>query len=214
MLEKQIYITVPQRKTIYCNARFDTHKKISPAPGFITRKYKKRAKKVEWEHVVPAENFGRNFSEWRAGDARCVNRKGKNFKGRRCAEKLNEHYRLMQADMYNLYPAIGAVNAARSNYNFVMQEKQKNSFGSCAMKISDKKVQPPQSARGRIARAYLYMQENYAHYKMSRQQNQMMHAWNTQYPVTHWECLRGERIANLQGNSNQVLLQSCAAAGY
>lgn len=214
MLEKQIYIADSQRKTIYCNARFDAHKKISPAPGFVTKKYKKRAKKVEWEHVVPAENFGRNFSEWRKGDSLCVTRKGKRFKGRRCAEKVNQHYRLMQADMYNLYPAIGAVNAARSNYNFVMQEKLENSFGNCAMKIADKKVQPPQSARGRIARAYIYMQENYDSYKMSRQQEQLMHAWNRQYPVTRWECQRGERIADLQGNDNQLLMQSCAAAGY
>jgi len=58
-------------------------------------------------------NFGRTFKEWRDGNAQCVNSKGKSFKGRRCAEKVNKEYRYMQADMFNLYPAIGAVNALR-----------------------------------------------------------------------------------------------------
>ncbi len=214
MLEKKIHLTQLERTTLYCNASFDIHKNISAPDGFITTKYKKRAKKVEWEHVVPAENLGRNFSEWREGDSLCVNNRGKSFKGRRCAEKVNQNYRYMQADMYNLFPAIGAVNAARSNYNFVMLTEQASSFGSCAMKITNKKVEPPVSARGRIARAYLYMQATYDKYKMSKQQSQLMNAWHIQYPVSRWECLRGERIAGLQGNLNQLLIESCAKAGY
>jgi deoxyribonuclease-1 len=99
---------------------FDTKKKVTPPKGFVTTKYVKRAKKIEWEHVVPAENFGRTFSEWCDGDKQCINRKGKKFKGRKCAEKVNAEYRHMQADMFNLDPAIGAVNALRSNYNFTM----------------------------------------------------------------------------------------------
>lgn len=102
-------------------------------------KYEKRAKKVEWEHVVPAENFGRTFVEWREGNHACVNSKGKAFKGRRCAEKVNTEYRHMQADMFNLYPAIGAVNALRSNYNFTMLPGEASDFGSCEMKIENKK---------------------------------------------------------------------------
>lgn len=31
---------------------------------------------------------------------------------------MSAEYRLMQADMYNLFPAVGAVNAIRSNYNY------------------------------------------------------------------------------------------------
>ena len=67
---------------------------------------------------MPAENFGRAFKEWREGDGRCTNEKGHFYKGRRCAEKMSAEYRLMQADMYNLFPAVGAVNAIRSNYNY------------------------------------------------------------------------------------------------
>lgn len=77
---------------------------------------------------MPAENFGKNFKVWRGGDKHCVTSKGKVYKGRRCAEKTDQTYRLMPADMYNLYPAIGAVNATCSNYNFVMLKDEENSL--------------------------------------------------------------------------------------
>ena len=214
MLEKDIYKTEIERKTLYCKAGFDGTKKIIFPPGFTTAKYIKRAKKVEWEHVVPAENFGRNFKAWREGDGTCINSKGKTFKGRRCAEKTNQQYRLMQSDMYNLYPAIGAVNASRSNYNFVMLATEKSSFGSCEMKIAKRKAEPPKNARGMIARSYLYMHQTYDRYAMSGQQLKLMNAWHKQLPVTQWECLRGQRIADKQGNQSAILDKSCALAGF
>lgn len=111
--------------------------------GSRFRSMRNRAGKVEWEHVVPAENFGQTFAEWREGDAQCVDNRGKAFKGRKCAEKTNKDYRYMQADLYNLYPAIGAVNALRQNYNFQMLPGEKPDFGSCEMKIADRKAEPP-----------------------------------------------------------------------
>ena len=113
--------------------------------------------------------------------------------------------------MHNLFPAIGrAVNALRSNYNFVaMPAGTPNSFGSCAMKIEGSKAEPPASARGRIARSYLYMDLTYPKYQMSRQQRQLMEAWARQFPVEPWECKRAERITRLQGNENSVLVSRC-----
>ncbi|MEI6898156.1 MAG: endonuclease [Psychromonas sp.] len=214
MLENAVYLERSERITLYCEASFDRAKKITFPSGFITTKYKKRANKVEWEHVVPAENFGRNFIAWREGDERCINGKGKTFKGRRCAEKVNQQYRLIQSDMYNLYPTIGAVNARRSNYNFVMLNNEESSFGSCLMKISARKAEPPKNARGMIARSYLYMHQSYQKYSMSRPQLQLMNAWNKQFPVSQWECLRGQRIAELQKNKNTILAKNCALAGF
>lgn len=214
MLEKSVYLHPSERNTIYCQAAFDSSKKVTFPKGFNTTKHVKRAQKVEWEHVVPAENFGRNFVAWREGDQQCVNSKGKTFKGRRCAEKVNQQYRLLQSDMYNLYPAIGAVNAMRSNYNFVMLNDEPSSFGSCEMKISSRKAEPPRNARGMIARSYLYMDQTYAKYSMSKQQSQLMNAWHKQFPVNEWECKRAQRIEKLQGNKNAVLVESCRLAGF
>ena len=200
-----------KRVTIYCGARFDTQKNVTPPVGFSASMYKTRANRIEWEHVVPAENFGRAFKAWREGDVVCVSSQGKAYRGRRCANKASLEYRYMQADMYNLFPAIGAVNAARQNYNFVMlPEKSTSDFGTCDMRIEGNKAQPPASARGRIARTYLYMDKVYPRYSMSKQQRKLMEAWDKQYPVQPFECVRNKRIQAIQKNTNPILTQRCS----
>jgi deoxyribonuclease-1 len=211
ILEQQVYNN--NRTTLYCGATFDAKKKVIPPRGFTTTKYVKRSKKIEWEHVVPAENFGRTFSEWRDGNKQCVTSNGKAFKGRKCAEKVNIEYRHMQADMFNLYPAIGSVNALRSNYNFIMLPAVKSDFGSCAMKIDNRKAEPPEMARGQISRTYLYMEGAYKRYNMSKSQRQLMSAWDKMYPVDAWECSRVKKIAVLQRNQNDVVKTRCDASG-
>ncbi|MBA6348338.1 endonuclease [Colwellia sp. BRX8-9] len=207
LLEKQVYQN--HQVTLYCAAKFKTDKQVIFPDGFHTTKYIKRSKKIEWEHVVPAENFGRAFSEWRDGHNKCVSSKSKSFKGRRCAEKVNVEYRYMQADMFNLYPVIGAVNALRSNYNFTMLPGEESSFGSCAMKINNRKAEPPQNARGRIARTYLYMDEAYQRYSMSKQQKRLMNAWDKTYPISEWECARAKKITEIQESENSVIKLRC-----
>ncbi|GAB1254995.1 endonuclease [Desulfovibrio falkowii] len=199
------------RVTLYCGAQYDAQGNVTLPEGIVIPI--KRANRVEWEHVVPAENFGRAFDEWREGSPECVDNRGKAFKGRRCAEKANMEYRHMQADMYNLYPAIGAVNAMRSNFSFQMLPGEESSFGSCEMKIADRKAEPPARARGQIARTYFYMQDAYPRYKMSRQQEQLMGAWDKMYPVDQWECTRAKRIEAVQGNENRFVKEPCVEQG-
>lgn len=207
LLEQEVYQDHPT--TLYCGAIFDSKKNITLPQGFTTTKHVKRSKRVEWEHVVPAENFGRTFIEWREGDNQCVNSKGKAYKGRKCANKVNEEYRFMQADLYNLFPAIGAVNAMRSNYNFTMLPSAKTEFGSCDFRIDNRKAEPPVEARGRIARTYLYMDEAYPRYSMSKSQKQLMNAWDKMYPVSEWECVRAKRIEKVQDSKNEVVTSRC-----
>jgi deoxyribonuclease-1 len=59
----------------------------------------------------------------------------------------------MQADMFNIFTAIGAVKDQRSNHNFTMLPSIKSNFGSCAMKIGSRKAEPPVIARKKIARS-------------------------------------------------------------
>lgn len=214
MLEKQVYFD--HRVTLYCGAPFDAQKNVELPVGFSTPSHENRARRIEWEHVVPAENFGRHFEAWRSGDAQC--KKGfKRFKGRSCAELVSRPFRLMQADMYNLFPAIGAVNALRSNYRFTQfAANTPSTFGSCTMKI-DKRFQmaePPERARGEAARASLYMAWAYAqHFNLSDAQRKLFEAWDRTYPVTAWECLRAKRIEKLQRNENPFVKESCRKAG-
>lgn len=212
LLERQIYYD--HRITVYCGASFDEHKNIELPEGFETPKHKKRTQKIEWEHLVPAENFGRIFPEWREGNAQCIDNRGQSFKGRKCAEKTNQEYRLMHADMYNLYPAIGAVNALRSNYDLVpLGRNIPSTFGSCAMKIDDRKAEPPDRAKGVAARTHLYMEYAYPKFHLSRQQKRIMEIWDQQFPADQWECTRARRIERLQGNENPFVKKSCQQAG-
>lgn len=212
ILEKEV--VSDRRVTLYCNAEFDENKEVIIPRGFESASHQKRKNKIEWEHVVPAENFGRAFSEWRNGSPDCVDSKGRSFKGRKCAEKTNVLFRYMQSDLYNLYPAIGSVNAERGNKNFsIFPKNTPSNFGSCQVKVKDNKVEPPEQARGAIARTYKYMERAYPLFRLSSEQKKIMETWDKQYPVQKWECIRAKRIEKIQGNENLFVKEPCQAAG-
>ena len=119
----------------YCGCTYAGSAVNLTSCGYQPKKDPDRAKRLEWEHVVPAEAFGQSFKEWREGHPACVDRKGKAFKGRNCARKMATQFRHMEADLYNLQPAIGEVNWLRSNYSMEMIPGEKREFGSCDVEI-------------------------------------------------------------------------------
>lgn len=207
LLKNVVYAN--HNETFYCHGIFDDNNNVILPEGFSTPSHEQRAKKLEWEHVLPAEHFGHAFSEWRDGNKDCIDKKGKLFKGRKCAEKTNEEFRFMLCDMYNLYPAIGAVNAIRSNIAYDELENISSSFGSCPFKIGKNLVEPPSYTRGSIARTYLYFDAEYPKYHMSDSTRKLMSAWDKLYPVNEWECERAKRIEKLQGNENTFVKSKC-----
>ena len=196
--------------TLYCGCSFKGKKPNLSSCGYIPKKDKKRANRIEWEHVVPAHAFGQSFSEWRTGHPKCVSKNGKKFKGRKCAQKINEEYRRMQADMFNLYPAIGEVNGRRSNYSMGIIEGEKREFGKCDVEIKSRKVEPREEIRGEIARTYMYMDSVYpGRGIISKKNRKLFDAWNKSDPVDEWECERAKRIEKIQGNRNEVVMAKC-----
>lgn len=205
-LETEIYDD--HRLTLYCGAEFDEDKRVSLPEGFSSPGQRSRSGRVEWEHAVPVENFGRAFSEWRDGAPGCVNGKGRPFRGRRCARKTNAEFRLMECDLYNLFPAIGSVNAMRADKRYGMVEAGEN-FGSCEAKLGPHVFEPPDRAKGQVARASLYMAARYPKYHLSQAQRRLFEAWDREFPPDEWECRRGARIARLQGNENPWIEKGC-----
>ncbi len=198
------------RITVYCGFTYDGQRNIDLPDGFIIASHPSRASRMEREHVVPAENFGRAFREWREGSPLCIDSKGNPFKGRRCAELASERFRLMEADLHNLFPSVGCVNAARRNFNFEELGTASQPFGpTCPMKFEGRKVEPPARAKGAVARAYLYMDDAYGEYRMSRQQKRLMETWDSMYPPDAWECERNRRIRRAQGNGNPFVERKC-----
>ena len=196
--------------TLYCGCTFKGKKPNLSSCGYIPKKDKKRANRIEWEHVVPAHAFGQSFSEWRTGHPKCVSKNGKKFKGRKCAQKINEEYRRMQADMFNLYPAIGEVNGRRSNYSMGIIEGEKREFGKCDVEIKSRKVEPREEIRGEIARTYMYMDSVYPGRGIISKKNwKLFELWHRNDPVDEWECERAKRIEKIQGNRNEIVMSKC-----
>jgi deoxyribonuclease-1 len=199
------------RVTFYCQCKYNNNKPNWGSCGFRPRKDKKRASRIEWEHILPASYFGKKFNAWVNGHPNCINNKGKKFKGRKCTEKVHKLYRYMQADLYNLQPAIGEVNGLRSNYQIGEIDGEVREFGKCDIEIKNKKVEPAPKIRGDIARTYLYMEQTYPQYvKFNQSIKKLIIKWDQDDPVDEWECKRANLISYIQGNTNKILQNRCA----
>ena len=197
-------IFVDRRQTFYCGCRFSKKKRVDLAScGYQWRKNKKRAQRVEWEHVVPAEAFGRSLRVWREGHPDCINSKGKAYKGRRCAKKVSKLFRRMEADLHNLQPAIGEVNGDRSNYSMQEIAGEAREYGACDVEIDQRKIEPTEAIRGDIARTYFYMDHAYpGRGIIGKKRRKILEAWDKADPVDEWERIRSHRIGEMQGNMN------------
>ncbi|MTI14325.1 endonuclease [Sansalvadorimonas verongulae] len=185
-------------KTFYCGCDFSINqKKLTPdldSCGYQIRKQERRASRIEWEHVMPAWVFGHQMQCWQDG-------------GRKKCKK-DPAFKSMEADLFNLTPAIGEVNGDRSNYSFGVLPSTPNMYGQCDFKVNFKQrtAEPPAAKRGKIARIYLYMAARYR-LRLSKQDKQLYTTWNKMYPVTPWEKERNERISQIQGWSNPYVLE-------
>ena len=196
--------------TFYCHCKYNVKTPDWDSCGFTPRKDKKRASRIEWEHVLPASHFGIKFDTWKNGHKDCKNKKGKNFKGRKCTKKIHLKYRKMQADLYNLQPAIGEVNGLRSNYQIDLIKGEAIEFGQCDIEIKNKKIEPSEKIRGDVARTYMYMELNYPKFiKFNNSLKKLIIKWDIDDPVDDWECIRAKKIYNVQGNLNKIIEQRC-----
>lgn len=201
-----------RRTTLYCGARFTEQKRLRLPAGFATASGR-RPERMTWEHAVPVEHFGRTFAAWN-GDPACVRRDGTPFRGRKCARKVSREFRLMEADMHNLFPAVDAVNSARGNRAFAELPEAAPAFGTCPAKISGTRFEPPDAAKGEVARAALYMAATYPRrYRPDPEQRRLFEAWDAAYPPTPWECQRARRIERLQRNANAFVNARCQSGG-
>lgn len=195
-----------KNETFYCGCLYEKTSLIEKGCSYVSPKNSKRSKKIEWEHVVPAHAFGQSFGEWRDGSAACSDRRGKSFKGRKCAAKASQEFRSMEADLYNLVPAIGEVNQLRSNFSMAMIEGEARLFGACDLEIKDRKIEPRPEIRGDIARIYFYMDWAYpGRGVISKKNSKLFEAWDKEDPVDERERERAKKIETLQGNHNPFI---------
>lgn len=191
--------------TFYCDCPYQNQQVDIAACHYRPLKpQEERSYRLEWEHIVPAHAFGKSFKEWRDGHPECIDHKYKPYRGRKCAQKVSAEFNRMEADLYNLVPAIGETNRIRSNLEYgILGDSYKNIFGVCNFKTDGQTVEPQENIRGIIARTYFYMNDSYKGRGVISQKNQKLFAaWDKMYPISEKEKIRAKRIESIQGNPN------------
>lgn len=205
---KQVYFD--NQFTFYCNCIYDYKKEkgrekmvvYNDSCGYKPRKNKKRGETIEWEHIMPAYRFASGLQCW--NEKICVDKNGKSYKGRKCCEKVDKKFRIMQADMYNLVPSVGELNGDRSNYSYGIIDGEARLYGECDFEVSGKKAEPKEDIRGDIARTYFYMEETY-NIELTNEERQLFIMWDKLDNISQWEKVRAERIKEIQGNENKFI---------
>lgn len=194
-LRRQVFHDQNTQGDLYCGCNWEWQGRSGGAMdlagcGYAIRAQAVRAQRLEWEHVMPAWAFGHQRQCWQQG-------------GRRHCVQTDPVFRTMEADMHNLWPSVGEVNADRSNYRFGQLTGTPYRYGACSTRVDFKErvAEPRDEAKGTVARIHFYMHDRYGLH-MSRQQQQLLMAWYGQYPVTDSELQRDQRIARIMGHHN------------
>ncbi len=167
-------------------------------------KHEARAKRTEWEHIVPASLMpARQMACWEnpSSIGACQKSDGSFLKGRACCEKSSQEARNMIFDLHNLAPSIGQVNALRLNDRYGEIDGEDRPFGMCAAEDIDGLFEPGDEERGDVARVWLYMSWKHG-VTISDDELRMFIRWDRADPVSAWERLRNQRIMSVQGNGN------------
>lgn len=190
-LLKKIY--AEHQQTFYCDCTYSYANRGNmidrDSCGYLPRNPKtkkgkdnQRARRIEWEHVMPAENFGRHLPCWKEG-------------GRRHCREVSATFREMEAEMMNLVPAIGELNGDRSNYRYSPFAPVPGQYGECRFQVDFKArramVRP--EIRGDIARIWFYMSRKYR-IPLSKQERRMMEVWDREDPEDAWEKRKRELV--------------------
>ncbi len=106
----------------------------------------------------------------------------------------------------NLTPAVGTLNAIRSNHKYGEIEGESRKFGECDFEYDKEttSIEPRDGVRGDIARVYLYM-VHVKDVKLSKQQHERVKRWDREDPPSEWEKMRVARIHQLQNFTPAVL---------
>ena len=154
---------------------------------YCGHKFQPFDREVNVEHVFPMS--------WVTRKLRC----GKREQCRHNSSRFN----LIESDMHNLYPALRDVNQARGSMAFAEIKGENHYFKGCDFEVDfhARRVEPRPEARGRIARAMLYMADEYD-LDLYQRQRRLMEQWNRRYPPDAEERRHNRAVKRIQGKAN------------
>lgn len=181
--------------TFYCGCSYTDKTPDLASCGLEADTMGSRAGQTEAEHIVPASIFGRTRPCWAAGGrSECL---------KKSSDVYDSVFDTFHSDLHNLAPAVGHLNAVRSDFSMGLIDGDVNQYGTCDFEVSleSDKVEPPMDVRGDIARVYFYVEYTYG-LQLTDGERHLFRAWHLADPVSEWEIERDKRIESLQGNSN------------
>ena len=204
-------ITSSHREDLYCGCVFDETGSISDdLCGYVPRNMftgkgdlNVRAMRIEWEHIVTASRMGKGRKCWeqRTSFPACQYASGRWKSSRECCRVVDPEFKAMEADMHNLWPAVGELNADRSDTEFGFIAGESRVYGACDFEVMSHAVEVRVSVQGEIARAYLYMADTWG-VSLTQDEREMYQDWNKGDPPSEWELERERRITAIQGVPN------------
>lgn len=175
-------------RTFYCGCGYED-KFVKP---YCVNVDNSRAKKIEWEHIIPAARLGEFITEYKKYDD-CPSK-------RVCAQKHNKNYAFMHNDLYNLRPADGYINLVRSNKQYKEIEGNSKRFG-CDIEFNKNSFEPADMIKGDIARVYLYYANVYRDYfVLTEEEKELYKKWDELDPLGNEECNFIRYVEKVQGN--------------
>lgn len=188
-----------QGQTFYCSCDWSNRKvdlKSCGLQSFFPKKHRKRALRTEAEHIIPASWFLKKERKFR----QCaIDAKIEKESARKYCQKNDLEYKKAHNDLVNLMPAVGQINAERSNKPFLDNiRNDRKTYGRCDIVIGSRGISPPADKKGDIARVAFYMSETYG-VEYSKRQNSLFVMWDKQDPVSIEERLRNRKIVRVQG---------------
>ena len=199
---KKIYLQGNHPRTLHCGCFFDKIQQVYPeicehGPKAVG---KRRVRKtLKWVHAVPVSTFAKPLKCW---DETLCRRDGKGGgTGSRCCNVLSPRFKTREADMHNLFPAVGGEDGGRAESSGAFGGM--NEYRFCRDK-STSMSNPRLGAKGNIARAYLYMSRQYG-LKIPEDMEDRLRVWHLKDPPDAWEEERNTLIELEQGNRNPFI---------
>lgn len=191
-------------KTLYCRCDFTHSKDIDLSSCHMeSANQNKRAKGMEWEHMMPASHLGRGHACWTQN--LCTNSHGHPYHGRSCCEHIDKVFKHKEAELFNLWPADGAINQVREDYDYANLPLNTMTYG-CQFSVDKHRhlVEPSAAAKGIVARASLFMEEHYD-IAVTAKQHELFLQWSHLYPPSQWEKEWDEAVYRIEGYHNHFI---------
>jgi len=121
----------------------------------------------------------------------------------------------MRSDLHHLMPTFMHPNSVRGRMPFAeVSDHDADYSNSAGAKRGSNGFEPPDVAKGRVARAMFYFYTRYLGYNIIpssfardfwNNRIELLLRWNREYPPDAWEIQRNERVEIVQGNRNPFI---------